>query len=99
MKITQILGINVDPETEDALDMVLSARYSRMESARTPEQKEQMEERDILIREMARKYYPDGEDCEKFLDMAAMCESGEKEDAYLCGIRDGIRFCKVVGQI
>ena len=99
MKIRKILGIE-DPGLEDTLDMVLSERLAALRVLGTPEQKKRSDRKDRVVREMVRKHYPgDAAGCQKALDMIAMCESEETEDAYLWGIRDGIRFWKAVDRV
>lgn len=99
MNIRKILGVK-DPGLEDILDMVLSERLAAVKAAGAPEMQERAGRKDRLVREMVQKHYPDDTtERQKVLDMIATCESEEEEDAYLFGIRDGIRFWKAAGMI
>lgn len=98
MNIRKVFG-PMDPGIEDSLVMVLSERVGVVRSARTPEQQAELDRRDRMVEEMAGEYFRDEKERTKFLDMTAFCESGEVENAYLCGIRDGMKFQRVVDQV
>ena len=90
MNISRILG-PMDPGMEDTLDMVLSKRVAVARTVRTPEQQAQLDMRDRMVEKMAGEYFLDEKERIKFLDMTAFCECVEVENAYLCGIRDGMK--------
>lgn len=98
MNIRKVFG-PMDPGLADTLDMELSDRMAVVRAARTPEQQARMEKKDRILEKMAGEYFRDDEKKLKFLDMTVFCESGEVENAYLCGIRDGMKFQKVVDQV
>ncbi len=98
MNITKVFG-PMDPGMADSLDMVLSDRAAARRTVRTPEQQAELDKRDGILEKMAGEYFQNEEERIRFLDMTAFCESGEVENAYLCGIRDGMKFQKVVDQI
>ena len=89
----------MDPGMEDTLHMVLSERMKAVETVRKPEQQAELNRRDEMLEKMAGEYFRDEEERTKFLDMTVFCESGEVENAYLCGIRDGMKFQRVVDQV
>lgn len=98
MNIRKVFG-PMDPGMEDTLDMVLSERMKAVETVRKPEQQAELNRRDEMLEKMAGEYFRDKEERTKFLDMTIFCESGEVENAYLCGVRDGMKFQRVVDQV
>lgn len=98
MNITKVFG-PMDPGLEDTLDMVLTDRMPVVRTARTRKQQKELDKKDEILEKMAGEYFGDEEKKMEFLDMTVSCESTEVENAYLCGIRDGMKFQKVVDQI
>lgn len=98
MNITKIFG-PMDCEMADTLDMVLADRMLVVRAARTRNQQKKLDKKDEILEKMAGEYFGDEEKKMEFLDMTVSCESAEVENAYLCGIRDGMKFQKVVDQI
>lgn len=100
MNIRRVLGIVVDPKTEDTLDMVLTDRFSRIESEKSRELKEKVAEKDKVIMDLVMEHYSDNKDeCEKFLNMVLDCDCEEQEECYLHGVKDTVRFFKELMRI
>ncbi len=101
MKIREILGINLEKETFDMLDLFLIERFNQL----TQEQAERADrrgdrERSTRLETLVMEHYSeDKEKCKKFLDWMTDAEGEEKEELYLHGIRDGIRAARLFASI
>ena len=95
MNIRHILGTAVPPEAEDAVDMILSERFQKLTDRKSREQREEAARIGKQVTEMVKEHY-DGRcgEGERFLDELLACQCGDVEDAYLYGIKDGIRIAK-----
>ncbi len=101
MKIREILGIDLEKETSDMLDLFLVERFNQL----TQEQVERANQRggrekSMQLEALVMEHYSkDIEECKEFMDWIADTEGEEKEELYLHGIRDGIRAAKLFASI
>lgn len=100
MDIENIFGAVLDQELRSTLESVLVERYAGLKKRQRTGRDQRMMEYDQIVERMVREYYSDNQaECEKFLDELAECEDKEKQDSYLNGIRDGIKFMKFVAMV
>ena len=100
MDIEKIFGTVLDQELRNTLEFVLEDRYAGLKRRQGIGQDQRKMEYDQTVERMARKYYSDdAAECKKFLNGLAECEDKGREDIYLNGIRDGIKFMKFIAMV
>lgn len=90
----------LDGETKDLLELLLAERmsyFSRKRAEVKPLQAEKEQRQFLDWKELLTRKYPGIEtDGERFLDWLVSCQGRETEDAYLSGIREGIKIAGFV---
>ncbi len=101
MKIREVLGINMEKETHDMLDLFLVERFNQLtqEQAERAGQRGDREKSMQLEALVMEHYSEDKEKCKEFMDWLTDAEGEEKEEIYLHGIRDGIRAARLFASI
>lgn len=100
MDIEKVFGAVLDQELRTVLESVLLKRYAGLRRKQETGQDQRIIEYGQTVERMVRKHYSNNhEECEKFLNGLAECEDKERESLYLHGIRDGIKFMKLVAMV
>lgn len=90
----------LDEETKDLLKLLLAERMSYFSRKRAEVKAEQMEQEEQQFQEwrerLTSRYPGVEEDLEAFLDWLVSCQGNESEDAYLFGVKEGIRIMRMV---
>lgn len=98
MRMKKIFGNSFGKELGDQLELLLADRmtyYNQQRAIQEPEKKEEEDRKYQTWEMLMQEKYPElVEENQKFLDWLVFCHGEETEEAYLMGMRDGIRLTR-----